>query len=214
MTTTELIQEISVKDVDVDRFVQLAIADDHIKDEIVRHMLTHPHIMVYYHCYYVIKKASHDRPDLFYHYWRDIASLLHHPNSYHRDFALTIIANLTQVDDQENLFSTLFDDYFAHINDAKFMTGECCVQNSRKILKNKPELQNQVLALLLDLDHQCAYPEKQKELLKSHVLDILDEVYTTIRDKQRVHAFMKACVSSISPKTRRKAKELVGKYGL
>lgn len=213
MNTTELIQEISVKDVDVEKFVLLALGDDHIRDEIVRQMLTHPHIMVYYHCFYVIKRASHERPELFYHYWHDIASLLHHKNSYHRDFALTIIANLTRVD-HENRFLAIFDDYFAHLNDAKFMTAQCCVQSSVNILRSKPELRDRIIALLLDVDHQCAYPEKQRALLKCDVLEVLDDVYNTVSDNERVHAFVKAGINSISPKTRRKAKELVGKYGL
>ena len=96
MSTDELIRQISVKDVDVDRLVQLVIDDDHIRDEIVKQMLTHSWIMMYYHCYYVVAKASERRPELFYGYWPEIARLLDHENSYHRDFALTILANLTE----------------------------------------------------------------------------------------------------------------------
>jgi len=213
MNTTELIQEISVKDVDVDKFVQLAISEDPTRDEIIKQLLTNPSIMVYYHCYYVISKASQARPDLFYQYWPETALLLKHKNSYHRDIALTIIANLTQVD-QEDLFSKIYHDYFEHINDTKFMTGQCCVKNSIKIFKHKPELRNQIIALLLDVDNECAYSEKQRALLKSDILDILDEVYEEVSDKKGVDEFIKAGISSISPKTRRKAKELVGKYGL
>jgi hypothetical protein len=213
MNTAELTQEISAKDVDVDKFVQLAIDDDHIKDEIIRQMVTHPHIIVYYHCYYVASKASQERPELFYQYWRDVASLLNHRNSYHRDFGLTIIANLTKVD-QENLFSKIFHDYFEHINDEKFMTGQCCVQNSIKILRHKPELKDQIIALLLDVDNQCTYTEKQKGVLKCDVLEIFAEIYEEVQQKDDIDEFIRTEVSSISPKTRKKAKELVRKYGL
>jgi hypothetical protein len=213
MNTTELIHEISVKDIDVNRFVQLVIREERTRDEIIKHMMTNPDIMVYYHCYYVVSKASQERPELFYKDWNAIASLLKHKNSYHRDIALTIIANLTQVD-RENFFSKIFHEYFEHINDKKFMTGKCCVQNSIKILRNKPELEDQIIAILVDVDHQCAYPEKQKELLKYDVLEILDEKYEEVRDKKGIDEFIKAGVSSISPKTRHKAKELAGKYGL
>lgn len=213
MDTAELVQEIAVKDVDVGRFVQLAIDDGRIRDEIVHLMMTHPHIMVYYHCYYVVDKASQERPELFYLYWDDVASLLEHANSYHRDFALTILANLTQVD-QEGRFSEVSCAYFEHINDAKFMTGQCCVQNSVKILRNKPELRGRIIALLLDVDDRCDYTEKQKALLKCDVLDVLDGVYQEVGDKEGVDEFIRARVGSVSPKTRRRAKELVRKYGL
>jgi hypothetical protein len=213
MNTADLIQEISVKDVDVDRFVQLAIDNDRIRDEIVHQMVSHPHIMVYYHCYYVVDKASREKPELFYPYWDSVASLLDHENSYHRDFALTIIANLTQVD-QEDLFSEVFDDYFGHIDDDKFMTGQCCVQNSVKILVNRPGLRDRIVALLLGVDNLCAHTEKQKALLRCDVLEVLDSVYEEVGDRNGVDEFIRSNVSSISPKARRKAKELVRKYGL
>ena len=211
--TDALIEEISVKDVDIDKFVQLAVSDNRARDEIVKQMVTHPHIMVYYHCYYVVDKASRKRPDLFYPYWPEIAALLHHPNSYHRDFALTVIANLTQVD-QDDLFAGIYDDYFAHVNDDKFMTGQCCIQNSVKVFRHKPGLRERIIALLLDVDQQCTYTEKQKAVLRADILNVFDEMYGEVRGKDGVNAFIKSSVSSISPKTRRKAKELVKKYHL
>jgi hypothetical protein len=213
MDETQLIREIAVKNMDTDTFAQLAISDDHLRDAMIRLMMTHPHIMVYYHCFYAINRASQERPELFYSYWHDVASLMRHRNSYHRDFALTIIANLTKVD-RRDLFSTIFRDYFGHINDDKFMTGQCCVQNSLQILKHKPELTDQVIALLLDVDNQCTFSEKQKGLLRCDVLEVLDGVYAQANDKDGVNGFIRTSVGSISPKTRRKARELVAKYGL
>lgn len=213
MNTTDLTQEISAKDVDVDRFVQLAIDDEQVRDEIIWQMMTSPDIMVYYHCYYVAAKASQKRPDLFYPYWPNVVSLLKHKNSYHRVFALTLIANLTQVD-QENRFSEIYDEYFEHINDEKVSTGQCCVQNSIKIIRNKPALMDRIIALLLDLDNLCTYPEKQTELLKCDVLEVFDGVYPEGTDRQRVDEFIRGCINSNSPKTRHRAKELVRKYDL
>lgn len=212
MNPEELIQAISVQNVDVDHFVELIIHEDRIRDEVIKQMITHPHIMVYYNCYEVVSKASQERPDLFMPYWHEIAPLLNHKNSYHRNIALTILANLTPVD-QDNLFIKVFDNYFEHIHDKKFETGRYCVKNSLKIIKSKPELQNQIIALLLNVDHLCSYPEKQKELLKSDVLEILDEFYYE-NDNNNLNKFIKACAHSISPKTMHKAKDLVVKYGL
>ena len=110
VSTEELIENIAVKDFDVEEFVQLAIIDGNARHEIVRQMLTNSAIMIYYHCYYVVSKASQKRPELFYPYWSEIAELLHHKNSYHRDFALEIIGNLTIVD-RENQFAEIEDVY-------------------------------------------------------------------------------------------------------
>jgi len=213
MNIAELIENIAKKEFDVDDFVGLAIKDVSARDEIVHQMLTNPHIMVYYHCYYVVSKASQTHPKLFYRYWDRIAGLIDHKNSYHRDFAIIIIANLAKVD-QEDRFSGIEDAYFALINDEKIMTGNCCVQNLLKIYRSKPGLREKIITLLLDIDDLCDYTAKQLALLKYDVLDIFDQVYEDAREKDTIKEFIRAQINSISPKTRKKAKELVRKYSL
>jgi hypothetical protein len=213
MNTVEMIEEIAEKDFDVDKFVQVAIFDEKAREEIVRQMLRNSAIMVYYHCYYIVEKASRKQPGLFYQYWDEIAKLLHHQNSYHRDFGLEIIGNLTEVD-QDDRFSDVENEYFGIVNDEKFMTGNCCVRNLRKIYQHKPELRDRIITLLLDIDERCNYTDKQKGVLKSDVLEIFDEIYDEVQDRERIEAFIRTESSSISPKTRRKAKELVEKYSL
>jgi hypothetical protein len=213
MNTTEIIEKIAEKDFNVDEFVQLAIKDENARNEIVRQMLTNSAIMVYYHCFYVVDKASQKRPEMFYPYWNEIAELLHHENSYHRDFALEIIGNLTKVD-QENRFAEIEDDYFGIINDEKFMTGNCCVKNLLKIYRHRPEQQERTIETLLDIDNRCDYTEKQKGVLKADVLEIFDEVYEEVPERDEINEFIRTEVNCISPKTRKKAKELIKKYSL
>jgi hypothetical protein len=213
MHTGNLAKKIAEQDFNVDTFVQMIIQDDSIRDEIIKQLMTHEDIMVYYHAFYIVSHASQERPDLFYKYWPDFASLLNDKNSYHRDFSLTILANLTQVD-HPDLFANLFDDYFKHVNDQKFMTARCCIRNIQKIIKNKPALSERIMLILLDVDALCSYSEKQKALLKGDVLEIFDEVYSTVDDKSKMEQFIRLEVDSPSPKTKRKAVQLVGKYNL
>lgn len=98
----------------------MVVDDSQMRDNVVNLMLNNQNIMVYYNSYYIISLASALKPELFYKYWDDFVLLLNHQNYYHRDFALNLLANLTQVD-TENKFSLIFDDYFSHINDEKFM---------------------------------------------------------------------------------------------
>jgi hypothetical protein len=213
MNLADLALEISAKDFDRDEFVHTAILEAQVRDEIVKLMVTNADIMVYYHCFYVVSQASQERPELFYKYWPAIAPLLDHENSYHRDFALNILANLTQVD-KDHLFPDLYESYFAHLHDQKFMTARCCVQNAAKVMRNLPELRDKLVALLLDLENRCRYPAKQKALLKHDVLVILDEVYEGQAHKENLIRFIRTEVKSLSPKTRNKAQELARKYGL
>jgi len=213
MDASTLIQKISARNLDVEKFSRLAISDAHARDEIIHQMTTHPHIMVYYNCYYVIDHASQERPELFYPYWNSLVPLLNHPNSYHRDIGMTILANLAAVDN-ENRFNAIFEEYFSHLNDARFMTAHCCVCNSRKIMRSKSGLRDQILTLLLSVDSLCSFPEKQRELMKADILEIIDEFYPEIKGRDRADEFIrKACVS-ISPKTKKIAKALASKYQL
>ncbi len=213
MDSTQIIEQIANKDFDVNAFAQLAIKNEPVRNEIVRQMLMNPAIMVYYHCYDVVDKASRERPELFYSYWSEIAQLLHHKNSYHRDFALEIIGNLTRVD-PENRFAEIKDEYFSIVNDEKFMTGNCCVKNLLKIYRHKPEQREPIIEILLDIDQRCDYTEKQKGVLKADVLDIFDEIYADVPEQNGINKFIRTEANCISPKTRKKAKELVKKYHL
>jgi hypothetical protein len=211
--STTFIEQIAKKDFDLNSFVQLAIINERARNEIVCQMVTNSAIMVYYHCYYVVENASRERPDLFYSDWNKIAELLHHNNSYHRDFALEIIGNLTCVD-QENRFLELKDEYFSILNDEKFMTGNCCVKNLLKIYRHKPDHREEIIQILLDIDNRCNFSEKQKGVLKADILDIFDELYGDGIERDRINEFIMSQAYCVSPKTRNKAKGLVKKYGL
>ena len=213
MNIEEMIKKVSVKGFDVDEFVEFAISDTPARQAIVHHMVTNPAIMTYYHCYYVVEKASQTHPEPFYSYWDDIAALLYHKNSYHRDFALEIIGNLTKVD-HENRFAGIADKYLSIINDEKFMTGNCCVKNLLKIYRHKEEQRERIIETLLDIDNRCDYTEKQKGVLKADVLEIFDEVYEQAPKRDEINEFIRAEVNCISPKTRKKAKELIKKFNL
>jgi len=139
--------------------------------------------------------------------------LLQHKNPYHRDFALDIIGNLTIVD-LENRFLEIRDEYFSIINDEKFMTGIHCVNNLLKIYQNMPDQRESIVELLLDIDRQCEYTEKQIGVLKADVLEIFDEIYEDIPERNRINEFIRTEANCISPKTRKKAKELIKKYFL
>ena len=76
------------------------------------------------------------------------------------------------------------------------------------------ELRNRVIETLLDIDNRCDYTEKQKAILKCDVLEIFDEVYEEVPERDEIQKFIRAEINCISPKTRKKAKELIRKYSL
>ncbi|MBA4385960.1 MAG: hypothetical protein C0410_14570 [Anaerolinea sp.] len=161
MDINQLIKKISAVDIDVKKFTSMVIEDPPTREAVVNLVLTHPHIMVYYHCYYILDQATLEKPNLFYHHWDDFVQLLDHRNSYHRDIGMTLLSNLTQVDSQSR-FEFLFDRFFAHLHDAKFLTAINCVQNSQKVMRYKPYLVVRILPLLLNTDSSPIIPSNKK----------------------------------------------------
>ncbi len=206
-----ILKEISQKDFDRDYFVKLINSDSNLRDLIINELLSNTNIMIYYHCYYVVSDASKKAPSLYYKYWNKIVKLLDHDNSYHRDIGLTLIANLVQVDEEDRL-SLIWTRYLEYINDEKFMTGECCINNIRIILKTRVDMIDEVVNILLKLEKVCNYTEKQIALLEHSVLNIFDDVFFKSNYKDEIVCFMKKSTTSISPKTRKKAKQLIKKY--
>jgi hypothetical protein len=205
-----ILKEISQKDFNRDYFVQLINNDPNIRVLIINELLTNVNIMIYYHCYYVVSEASKKEPSLYYNYWDQFAKLLEHDNSYHRDIGLTLIANLVQVDEKDQL-SLIWKKYLEHINDQKFMTGQCCMKNIRIILNTRVDLIDEVVNILLHLEKICDYTEKQIALLESSVLNIFDDVFFKSKYKDEMLCFIKKRITSISPKTRKKANQLIKK---
>jgi hypothetical protein len=210
MDQTSLFEQISRPDFDQQHFSELAIAQPDFRTAVVRQMVENPAIMVYYHCFYILERVSQAQPDLLYPFWDEFAGLLAHPNSYHRDFGLVLLANLSGVDRDHHLDAVL-DQYLLVLADPKFMTANCCLVHLKTILQNRSDLAVKILPTLLELPATSPYPEKQTALMMFDVLDILEIIYPPSATPAEVQQFIKAQTNSLSPKTRKKAKLLLSK---
>ncbi|MCO5381522.1 MAG: hypothetical protein NHB15_04965 [Methanosarcina barkeri] len=211
METKEIIRDIADKNFDKFKYVEQIQFDEELRDLIIDQMISNKNIMVYYHCYDIVSEASCSRPELFYKYWNTCRSLLNYENSYHRDIGLTLIANLSK-SDENNLIIEVIDEYLEHAHDSKFMTSRCCIKNSSKILLNKPELMKKIIVHFINLADSCNYPIKQKELLISDIIEAFDTIYDKYDNKAELMNFVRDKTTSVSPKTRKAAKEFILKH--
>lgn len=213
MDNDVLAEEIAGENFDLPHFINLTISDGPVREKIVNLTVTHKNIMVYYHGYYILDGATSKRPELFYEYWQDFEKLLSHKNSYHRDIGLTLIANLTVVDEDKK-FPSLFDEYFSRLYDEKFMTGCCCIRNAPKIAQSYPGYAERIVDKLLNHQKRTQYKEKQEACLQSDILDVVDILYQDLADKKKLDDYIIKNARSISPKTKKNARQLAGKYNI
>ncbi|WP_099203409.1 hypothetical protein [Miniphocaeibacter massiliensis] len=200
-----LIKEIKKENFDIDFYVKEIQENFDIRNEVISNLLYNKDTMVYYHCYYILDKATKENPVLFYKYWNDFYSLLSYKNYYYRDIGLTLLANLSKID-KENLFDRIKNEYFSHLNEANFEMANNCVKNINIVCKNKSKYLQEVVEIYLNIEKIVDFPEKQRELIKFEIIKFFDMNYENIEKKEKVIEFIQKATSSISPKTRRRAK--------
>jgi hypothetical protein len=210
MKNEELNEQISRQDFDVSYFSKAALADQSMRDELVHQMLTHPHIMVYYHCFYAIEKACQEEPWSFYIYWDGFSGLLDNPNSYHRNFGLVLISLLAGVDIDHKL-DGLLPAYVNHMSDEKYLSSLYCVQGCTRIIQVRPDLASQMLDRILAQDADSPYSVSQAALLKAEILNFLEKLFALQPPDGKIIQWIISASTCASPKTRKKAKELMKK---
>lgn len=206
-----LANEISAENIDIDYHVNLILDDEVICDDIVDLTLHHPHIMVYYHGYYILDKATELNPNLFYRYWDEFKYLLKHENTYHRQIGIVVLSNLINVD-VNNKFSEIIDDYLNCLYDDKILIGKYCVMYLKNIVRNKPEYRNQIIHELLNHRQKTHYTKKQEALLDFYIIELFEEIYQDLTNKEKIRAYIFERKESISPKTKKKSKQLIKKF--
>lgn len=207
MDTSGFIERIRQKDYNRGAFVDLILSEPEYCELAIENMVSDKEIMVYYHCFEVLKEATQIKPQWFEHYFGVFQQLLSHQNSYHRDFGLTLIAKL--ISGVEALdFLNVSRDVFACLNDPKFMTAECCLKCLEEILTSRTEYTACIMDEVFRKGSFMNFSEKQRELIYSHVLKLSEVAYHNGYDRNQISDFILARKNSISPKTRKIANSL------
>ena len=161
-----------------------------------------------YNSFEVLLRLSEEQPDLLYPRWDFLVDMLDSDNAYWKLIAVRLIANLTRAD-TENRFEQIFDKYYNLLNDSVIVAGHITA-NSGKIARAKPELQAEITDRLLDIDETG---QKHKDLIKAGAIDSFSEYFEESGDKEKIIGFVKQQLDCESPKTRKKAKEFLKKWG-
>jgi hypothetical protein len=161
-----------------------------------------------YNNFEVLLRLSEEQPDLLYPRWDFLADMLDSDNAYWKLIAVRLIANLTRVD-TENRFDKILDKYYNLLSDSVIVAGHITA-DSGKIAQAKPELQAEITDRLLSIDKTS---QKHKDLIKAGAIDSFGEYFAESKDKEKIIEFVRQQLNCESPKTRKKAKEFLKKWG-
>ncbi|MCE5213402.1 MAG: hypothetical protein LLF83_01605 [Methanobacterium sp.] len=186
------------KMVDINKLSQDALSDKRLFKELLLGVKSKDNT-IRSNSFRTLQLISEEKPEFLYSHWDYFYEMLESSNNYHKYIAIYILANLTQVD-EENKFNDIFDEYFAIFGGEKVMNASHVAANSPTIYKTKPELQSKIIKILLNTD--TIHQGKQKELVKAYVIEALRKIYPESPDKDKITEFVKEQLNSSSPKTR------------
>lgn len=203
MNVNEYIELVSKQKADIESLIvsltKKVLIDEAFRQIVTDQLLSCNDIMVYYHSSLIIEAASKEEPLLFYDSWDKFVSLLDYKNSYHRNYGMQILANLTKVDVQ-NKFEMIIDKYYKQLDDEKFLTRRYCVLNSREVIKNKPLLSDLIINRLINFIQTTDNSEKQQNLIISDFIHLLSDISWLIRNKKELIDFLLMIEKQITSK--------------
>jgi len=127
---------------------------------------------------YIAFKTLQKRSELYddvYPYFNVFIQKLYADNSYQRSIGIMLIAKNIKWD-KDNLFNTIYKDYFTHFTDEKFITSRQTIQSVTDWISYKPDLTQDTANDLMSIDLD-KYKDTQKSLLLYDILYSLIEIY-------------------------------------
>jgi hypothetical protein len=205
---------ISARGINIPDFTELVIKDKPARDFIMCQLVNNRDINVYYNSYMIVAPACEKHPELFYEYTPDVIKLLGSNISYHRNIGMEVLSSLARVD-SNNYIEKILNKYFGQIEHKSLVTKRYCVKGLGRIAVAKDKLRTRILKFLLSVNglNSNTKNARQAALLTSDIIEVLTELYTYVKDKKQLREFVQSELKSISPRTRKTAREFLNKYG-
>ena len=160
----------------------------------------------------IIYPLSDSNPELLYPYWDIFIEMLYRPEVSNKYYAIHLITKIVKVDFDKR-FNEIFNYWFNDLlNYESPVVSHHIAEKSGMIVKARPDLENKITSLLLNIEKtsKCRHIDLQK----AYILSAFDIYFDIVFDKRKVIEFIKAQQENPSPKTKKKAKELIEKYNI
>jgi hypothetical protein len=156
----------------------------------------------------ILKTISERNPRALYSNWDFFVKLLENKNRIVKWIAIDIIANLTAVDSQ-NLFDSLFKNFYSCLYEGNLITAAHVVDNSGKIALSKPELRDKITKELLNVEKIPVPTKECRNILIGKTIEAFQVYYDKIKDKNKVVSFAKRQLHNPRNSTKSKAEKFL-----
>jgi hypothetical protein len=206
-----MLPEMREKEADIEAIAAKAIEDSALLSGLLEGLKSKDETFRY-NCHKVLMRVTGTHPELLYPSWDFFVYHLKSNNSYHKMSATHLVANLVKVD-AEDRFAEIFDLFYGLLDDKSMVVAYYVAQNSAKIIKAKPELENRIIERLLAID-ETHHPPGRKELIKTGIIEAFDELCEDSGIRPEIVDFVRAQTDSESRKTAKTAKSFLEKWGM
>ena len=205
-----MLPEMREKEADIDDIVARTIKDNGLLSELLEG-LTSKDETFRYNCHKVLMAVCETHAELLYPSWDYLAEHLSSNNSYHKMSAVHLITSLVKIG-TEDRFEDIFDLFYDLLDDRSMIVAYYVAQNSAKIIREKPRLENRITDKLLHID-ETHHPPGRKELIKSGIIEAFDELFDDTGIRPEIIDFVRQQLDSESNKTKKTAKAFLEKWG-
>jgi hypothetical protein len=155
----------------------------------------------------ILRIVSEQNPEMLYSKMDSFIRLLESENNILKWNAMDIIANLTRVD-SENKFDEIFEEYYGFLSDESMVTAGHVADNSGKIAKAKPYLQNKITTELLKVE---SFPRGQecKNILLGKVILSFGQYVDQVKNKEKIISLAKRQLNNTRNATKKKAEKFL-----
>jgi hypothetical protein len=204
-----MLPDLNEKEIDLTSLAQQASHDQELLLQLVAG-LSDRQERVGYNCLRVLMLVAEEHPDLLYPSWDIFVDLLRSDNTYFKLRGANLIAAVADVD-TDRRFESIFDEYYSLLDGRSVIAAAHVAGNSGKIASARPELRGRITERLLSID-RTHHPPDRRDLIKGHAIEAMGEYFQESEDKESILEFVRGQLVSRSPRTRKKAKEFLGKW--
>ncbi len=200
--------KLNQKNIDIKKIGKKAISNKKILSELLEGILN-KESTIRENSFYVLNYISKENPEVIYSEFNYFIQMLKSSNTYHQNIAINIIANLA-CSDPDKKFDEIFNEYFSLFKSEKTIVPAQVAKNSGKIAKKRIDLRNIITEKLLNIDK--LHSGKQKELIKSYIIESFDEYFKDAENKEEILKFVNNQINNNSPKTKKAAQNFLKKW--
>lgn len=164
--------------------------------------------------YRSIKTLNHIsklKPSLLYENWDYFVEKLDSDNNILKWNSIEIIANMVKID-KDDKFIQIFNKYFDLIKNDTGITVYFVIENAASIINSKPELREQIIDLLIDVDKLNNLDQKNLDFLTGKTITTFQECFSHVESNDQVVEFVSKQKNSRRRLNRSKANKFLETY--